>query len=362
MAIRMPTKRVLVIKNRAIGDTILLTGSLRILKQHMPHAQIHVLVKAPAGELLDGLPYVDRVIAIREPSTRIERVAYWSRMVRRLRAKKYEFVLNFHASFRTALVARLIRARVCVTNHHSLKGRNWFSDLAVPGRGKSKAIIERDLDLMRCLGVVASASDAWPEVLVFQREENEARSRIAAASLGFAARRWIFLGHGASRATKRWPAEHFAELVVAASRKWPDLGYLVCTAAGDEESEVQLKAALSAAGAPTHRVLFFSSLSLREVAAMLKLCTAYVGNDSGLKHLAVAVGTRTYTIFGPESPAEWHPYDLSQHPLSYIEPLACRTETGKHWCPIQTCTRHQHQCMRSISAAEALSQLDQLVK
>src|SRR4051812_44537414 len=106
MALRSIRKQrhILVIKNRAIGDTVLMTGPLRLLRKHKPNYAIHVLVRAPAGQLLEGLPYVDRVISAMEPSGKVERLAYWMRLIKRLREEHYDFILNFHASFRTSFM------------------------------------------------------------------------------------------------------------------------------------------------------------------------------------------------------------------------------------------------------------------
>ena len=62
----------------------------------------------------------------------------------------------------------------------------------------------------------------------------------------------------------------------------------------------------------------------------------YIGNDTGLKHLAIALGLKTYTFFGPEPPNEWHPYDQNSHPFFYIEDLECRTQNA-HYCGLSEC-------------------------
>src|SRR5690606_12146561 len=59
----------------------------------------------------------------------------------------------------------------------------------------------------------------------------------------------------------------------------------------------------------------------------------YVGNDTGIKHLSVAVGIPTLTFFGPENPNEWHPYRDS---YLFIEDLECRTRSA-HYCALNHC-------------------------
>ena len=194
MTIKQKIHRILVIKNRAIGDVVLLTGSLRLLRKKFPESQIHLLVRAPAGQLIEGLPYVDRIISAVEPKGKINRFAYWVRLIKRLREKKYEMVLNFHASFRSSLTAKLLRTQKCYANHHELNGRNWFSDAPVPGRGVVKPNIDRDLDLLRAIGVDAKLEDALPELVLLPAEvkeiQDELNSKISEEQKSYKKRRW----------------------------------------------------------------------------------------------------------------------------------------------------------------------------
>lgn len=355
MAFRIPAKRILVIKNRAIGDTILLTGPLRLLRKHKPLHQIHVLVRSPAGDLLEGLPYVDRVISAKEPDNKVDRAAYWMRMVRRLREQKYEYVLNFHASFRTALVGKMLRAKTCIANNHSLTGKNWFSDLKVPGRGCVKSIIDRDLDVLRAMGIQANVKDAMPEIVLSTAEKNEAKGLLSALK----SQHSIFLGIGGSRETKRWTPENFIGLMQQLHQKH-HAQFVMATVPSDEPWLQKFQALLEQRPELQKQLHHFKNLPLRQTAGVISQCHVYVGNDSGLKHLAVALGLKTFTFFGPENPTEWHPYDLKNHPLSFIQNLTCRTEMGKHWCPIPVCHQHHHRCMRDITPESVLEQVSGL--
>jgi heptosyltransferase-2 len=103
-----------------------------------------------------------------------------------------------------------------------------------------------------------------------------------------------------------------------------------------------------------------AGLGVRELAAALSVCRAYVGNDSGPKHLAVAVGIPTFTFFGPEDPVEWHPYDRALHPVFFLPGLACRREDQGRWCGLQLCTEERHRCMADLDPLEALGEFRRL--
>jgi heptosyltransferase-2 len=90
-----------------------------------------------------------------------------------------------------------------------------------------------------------------------------------------------------------------------------------------------------------------------------------LGNDSGPKHLAVAVGTPTVTVFGPENPFEWHPYATERHPYVFVEGLACRTNQlagFPAWCGLQgACVQEKHACLQKITPAEVFERARSLL-
>jgi len=86
---------------------------------------------------------------------------------------------------------------------------------------------------------------------------------------------------------------------------------------------------------------------------MLSQLAVFAGNDSGPRHLAVAVGTPTVTLFGPEHPFEWHPYPEDRHPRFFVDNLPCRRDAMPGmpaWCGLHDCVAEAHKCMTMIEA------------
>jgi heptosyltransferase-2 len=108
-----------------------------------------------------------------------------------------------------------------------------------------------------------------------------------------------------------------------------------------------------------------ASPDIRRLAATLSEGAVYAGNDSGPRHLAVAVGTPTVTIFGPEDPLEWHPYPLERHPILFVKGLACRRDAAPGappWCGIRVCVLEGHRCMTGITPAEVLAKCQEVAR
>lgn len=106
-------------------------------------------------------------------------------------------------------------------------------------------------------------------------------------------------GSGSRR--KNWPAKSFAEL----ARWWIERrrGHVLVVSGPADEAAI----AEFAASAPEEGVFMLRDEELPRVAAAIERCEVYVGNDSGITHIAAAVRTPTVAIFGPTDPAQWAP-------------------------------------------------------
>lgn len=355
-------KRILVIKTRAIGDTVLLSGTLRVLKKRFPRHQIEVLAGFPGAQLLEGLSFIDRLICVKEPKGKLDRLAYWIRLVHQLRRHRYDYVLNFHASVRTAFMGRLLRRGKFVANHHQLNGPNWFSEVEVPGRGVVKPNIDRDLDVLRALKIEGTSELAQPEIRLSSAEKQNAFEKLVLERKLSEKTSFLFLGIGASRKTKKWPPGHFVRFIRYLSDK-TSFHFVIASIDEDHSWLEEFYANLDMeCPYARERIHHFQSQTLRRTASLMSHCDGFVGNDSGLKHIGVALGLPTVSLFGPEAPLEWHPYDTQKHPIFYISDLKCRTESGKHWCSLSECVKHQNQCMSKIEPETVASQIIKLTR
>jgi len=130
-----------------------------------------------------------------------------------------------------------------------------------------------------------------------------AEDRARAAALLPAGRTLIGLGPTANWAPKVWPADRFAELYRALLERLP--GAIPVVFAGPGATERAMAAPLLAA--LPEAINLVGRLSVPEVAACFARCALFVGNDSGLMHLAASAGTPTLGLFGPTPVREYAP-------------------------------------------------------
>ncbi len=127
---------------------------------------------------------------------------------------------------------------------------------------------------------------------------------------------------------KRWPVERFNEVIRLLNER--GFGSLVTWGPGERELAESAAAGTSAAVSPETR-------SIADLAALLSLCDAFIGSDSGPAVLAAAVDTPPVTLFGPKDPAVYAP----RHPRTRVVevPMACRP-CSKRSCDDPKCMTH----------------------
>ncbi|HEY2954593.1 MAG TPA: lipopolysaccharide heptosyltransferase II [Candidatus Eisenbacteria bacterium] len=278
-------ERVLVRIPNWLGDALLARPLLHALRRAHPRAEVRVLGPAALVELLSTDPVADAWEAwpagARE---RRERIAW-------LRAWRPDAALVLPPSFSSAWLAWRIGARVRIGYAHEGRSPLLTRALARPPRGE-RHLSDEYLELGRALGVEAGPTPALP-VPAERREEALALLRARAPAGG----RVAILGPGAIYGpAKRWDQGRFALLAGALARDgWR---VLVCGAKSDREVCAEV-AERAAAGV----VSLAGETGITLQAALCSIASLAVCNDSGLAHVAAAVGAPTVVIFGSTSSA-----------------------------------------------------------
>lgn len=250
---------------------VLTTPVLTRLHQCYPDARIDIVTDARAQAVLTHCPYRGEIFLKKKR-------AGWRgmlRLLRQLRRTHYDVIVDL----RTDGLAYLLRGRRRITK--------W-------GARPSGAHAVQDH-----MGVIAALGGAIPPTRVWLNEklQTDAAQRLAALPNA----RWLALGPGANWPPKIWPAERFAALTGLIQHDFDAV--MLLGGPGDRE-----RAATVAAHCALPCLDFSGTTDILEAAALLAQARCFVGNDSGLGHLASAVGTPTLTVFGPGRPLRYHPW------------------------------------------------------
>ena len=289
-------RRLLVVRLRSIGDTVLATPSLYALRRFLPDAQIDVLLESWVAPVLEGLDSIDNIITVERGST-----ASRARVVARLRAARYDVAYNLHGGTTATILMRAagIKHRV---GYSSYQLRRLLNHAAPPSSElwamTSTHSVEQQLALLGWTGVPVT-DRPLTRLAVTEKARLSVALRLREAGLDDSSR--LALVHPAAAfETKQWATANFARVAEYLSARGFDC---VAIAAPSERAVVSTLVENAAT-----RVVTFTDLALPEVTALAARSSLFVGNDSGIAHIAAAVETPSVVIFGSSNVAHWRPW------------------------------------------------------
>jgi heptosyltransferase-2 len=329
---------VLAVRFSSIGDILLTTPLLRAIRRTHPGARITVLTKRAYLPLLSHNPHLQRVIGL-PPGGSLTRLAA------DLRGDDYTHLLDLHDNLRSRLLRLLVPGRWRTYPKHRVARallihgkRNRYRD--------RRPVPERYFSAARDLQVVPDG--APPEFFIGKEAGEEVDAWLATGGPGAAETPIVALAPGAAHATKRWPLEHWRALIGRIGQH----GFSAVIVGGPDD--VTLGAALAAPGSRVWSAA--GALGLQATGALLRRTCALVSGDTGVMHIASAVGTPVVALFGPTVEAfGFFPYTRLARVLEL--PLPCRpcSAQGGPRCPLG-----HHRCLVDLEPAivhEALRQV-----
>src|ERR1043165_878298 len=202
-------RRVLVVRLRSIGDTVLATPSLYALRRFLPDAQIDVLLESWVAPVLEGFNAVNNIITVERGST-----ASRARVVKRLRAARYDVAYNLHGGTTATLLTRASGPRHRV-GYSSYQYSRLFNHTAPPAteiwRQAKTHSVEQQLALLGWTGVPVSDRPAT-RLAVTEKAAASVSEKLRAAGVDEA--QPIALVHPAAAFdTKQWATENFARVI-----------------------------------------------------------------------------------------------------------------------------------------------------
>ncbi len=337
-------RRVLVVRLRSIGDTVLATPTLHALRRFLPDARIDVLLEDWVAPLLDGFEDVDNIVTVERKSA-----ASRARVARALRSTHYDVAYNLHggttATFLTRATGATHRVGYADYRYSRLYNHAAPHPSALWRREKVHSV-EQQLALVGWTGV--PVSDLPPTHLSVTPE---ASSSIGAKLFNAGVDETVPLAlihPAAAFDTKQWATENFARLT-------EDLNARGLTpVAVSAPHEARVVAALQQNSAAP--IISFTDLSLPEVTALASRARLFVGNDSGIAHIAAAVRCPSVVIFGSSNVTHWRPW--TDAPAAIVrEELPCQP------CPGYACAEFDApECIRRVTVARVTSSIEQILK
>jgi lipopolysaccharide heptosyltransferase I len=278
---RLAARRIALIKPSALGDIVHSLPVLTALRQRFPDAHITWIVNRAYEPLLAGHPDLDETMAFDRQTSAVKvfkAAVGFAGFLRRLRKKKFDLAIDLQGLMRSGILTFATGAERRVGLSCAREGAAWFyTDLVTVPDFKGTHAVDRTW-------LMAEAFGAGTGEKHFHIPIDEKSRRWAREELRDCPRPWLALSVGSRWLTKRWPPEHFAELIRRAQERFGGTAIFVGSAA--EAALAQTAAALLEG--PTRH--FSGRTSLPQLAALLSEADAMLANDTGPLHLAAALG------------------------------------------------------------------------
>ncbi len=326
-----------------VGDTVLTLPSIKSIRRAFPGARISLLVKPLVADIFKENPDIDEIIVYADG---FRGLAGRLRLAKMLRRKRFDLAILLQNAFDAALIAWLSGIPERIGYSRDARGFLLTRAIPLPGDILKQHQVYYYLNLLKSAGI--ETSDEEPYISITADERKRAGELLASQFPG-AGLPLVGISPGATYGSaKRWLPERFAELISGIIN---ELNGRVIIFGGRREVEIANEIiALVRDRNPQHadRLLLMSGKTgLREAAALIAACDAFVSNDSGLMHAASALLVPVIAIFGSTDKTATGPFGPGHKII--IKELPCAP------CMKRECPEGHLKCMTGITSGEVLA-------
>ena len=284
-------KRILVINLAFIGDVILSGPAIRALKETYPHARIDILTVPVAAPIARLVPYVDRVFEYDKRGKHKNVLELW-RLVKGLRAEKYDLSVSMNFALRASLVAWAAGATYRL-GYNAQHASMFLTHVASSDRSKIRHESENYLALLKPLGI--EAGNAQLELKLTPEALQRVQKKVA----------WdehqplIIICPFGRNPLNCWAEEGYAEVIRRLA------GVASCILIGGKVEKARLEKIRTLSGVDV--LILAGVLSMEELAALMKQADLVITVDTGPLHIAGGVGTPILGLFSRSDYRVWGP-------------------------------------------------------
>ena len=280
-----------------IGDAVMTLPALTSIRKTFPHTRIAVLAKPWVADVYRLHPAVDDIMIFESPG-RHDGIMGKFRLAHDLRQKRFDAVILLQNAIEAAIIAGL--ACIPVRAGYDTDARGWLLTHAVHRTGAIKKIHQTHyyLEMVKALGCAAVETD----VRLVPGPERAKRAEAILGPYDLGQKPLIGMAPGATYgAAKKWFPDRFAAVADRLTDHF-SAQVLLFGSAADRESTGRIQQGM-------HHVPidFAGRTALQEAMALMARCKIFISNDSGLMHVAAALGVPTIAIFGSTNPVTTGP-------------------------------------------------------
>jgi ADP-heptose:LPS heptosyltransferase len=293
-------RNILIIQLRRIGDVLLCTPAIKALRARFPKSHIAFLVERESADILTLNSYLDEVIVLNRQSYR--NPLYSLRKIWQIRKRGFDLVIDFLGNPRTAYISFLSGASRRIG--YDVPGRKLYYNLLLRDDRRPKYSAVQKLEALKMVGI--NATDPRLDFSISDEARLFSRKFFQQAGVD-RGKLIISISPTSRRHFRRWHVARFARLADWLTSRFQATVILVW-GPGEKGVVEEVEGLMK-----QKPVISPETGSLFQLGAILENCDLHVGNDNGTKHIAVAMGKPTITIYGPQDPVNWTYPQPSRH-------------------------------------------------
>ncbi|MBI5789497.1 MAG: lipopolysaccharide heptosyltransferase II [Candidatus Schekmanbacteria bacterium] len=345
------TTQILIKAPNWVGDALLCTPALNALGRVFPQKSITVLAAPWVAPVLQTHQAVKEII-LYDPSVRHRSWTKRLQIIKQLRSQHFDLAIFFPNSFHSALIGCL--AGIPRRLGYDTDGRKLLLTEAIPCTAACQQLHQADyyLGLVQALGIEINPQDQHLVLNLDQPERLWAEDFLPQEKLE--SKRLVAVHPGAIKPGKRWPYKRFVRLGQELINRYNS--HLLWL--GSHNERTLLETIKQEINSPAQSII--CGTGLRNVAALLTHCRLFIGNDSGLMHLATAVGVPLIGIFGPGTPITTAPYHPIQPYAVILKEFPCRPCRQHFFTECQPSPDGTAPCLAAIEVDDVLTEVEKL--
>lgn len=358
------TKKILIINPFGIGDVIFSTPIIEILRKKFPDSFIAYVCNRRVSELLSTNPNLDKIFIYEKDEYRDvwnqSRIAYFKKLftsARALRSYKFNVLIDLSLTYQYSMLAKIIGIKERIGFNYRNRGRFLTKRVDVEGFD-SKHVIDYYLEVLSFLGIDVKKHSVSPKIYISEEltrlsDEILKNNGVSGKDLLIGVVPGCGASWGADAAHRRWDKENFAVLIDKLIEKY---NAKIIMFGNKKEAEIcdDIQKMIK------NKVInYCGKTSIPEMAALMSKCALIVSNDGGPLHMAVGLGIRTVSIFGPVDEKIYGPYSVNgTHKVIFKKGLECRPCYRKF--KYRKCDNRL--CLNGITVEDVLSGVESILK
>ncbi|MBN2017085.1 MAG: lipopolysaccharide heptosyltransferase II [Candidatus Cloacimonetes bacterium] len=325
--------KILIIHTAFLGDVVLITPLIKGTKKLFPDSKIDVLVIPQTQEVLRQNPHINEILIF---DKRKHKIINFIKTLSKLRKNQYDLALLPHSSMTTSFLVFFshIKKRIGFDR--------WLSSVLLTHKipfKKGVHRIEKNLDFLNQFS--DDRFDIQTELFPDAEDFKKADSLLSELD---PVKKKIAFAPGSVWYTKRWPETYYRQL----AQKLVEAGFSIVLIGSPQEKELCERIM-----PPSNAITVAGNTTVLESAAVLKKCDLLISNDCGALHIANAMETDVFAIFGPTvKDFGYYPYRKNDHVFEVDLPCRPCGSHGGNKCPLV-----HHMCMRNINPDQILKEV-----